>query len=103
MPDNRRSSTRHDVELLASVTVDGQTREVPLQNLSLGGALIVYAERLPMGKRVEISFKIPTQEQPIEVGGQVRWTSESGSGLQFDGLRARDVWSLNKYFEQFQD
>lgn len=88
---------------MASVTVDGTTHEVSLQNLSLGGAFIAYDGRLPMGKRVEISFAIPTQEQPIAVGGQVRWASDSGAGLQFDGLRARDVWSLNKYFEQFED
>jgi hypothetical protein len=103
VPDNRRSSTRHDVELFASVTVDGASQEVRLQNLSLGGAFISYEGRLPMGKQVSISFTIPTQEQPIEVGGQVRWASDTGAGLQFDGLRARDVWSLNKYFEQFAD
>ena len=39
--------------------------------------------------------------EPIEVGATVRWSDDKATGLQFDGLRARDVWALNKYFEQF--
>ena len=30
----------------------------------------------------------------------MRWSDDEPSGIQFDGLRARDVWALNKYFEQ---
>ena len=36
--------------------------------------------------------------------GQVRWLEMEdghvcGIGIRFGGLRARDVWALNKYFE----
>ena len=71
-------------------------------NLSLGGALVVGEPRLPMGQRVTITFSVPTVEEPIEVGATVRWSDDKGVGIQFDGLRARDVWALNKYFEQLQ-
>jgi hypothetical protein len=97
--DNRRSSARHDVDLPASLVVNETTHETRIKNLSLGGAFIALEERLPMATRVQVTFSIPNQEQAIEVGGQVRWSTESGAGIQFDGLRARDVWSLNKYFE----
>ena len=36
----------------------------------------------------------------VEVGSTVRWSDAKGVGLQFDGLRARDVWALNEYFTQ---
>ena len=53
-----------------------------------------------MGKRVEIVFLVPTSPDAITIGATVRWSDGSGTGLQFDGLRAREVWALNKYFEQ---
>ena len=69
-------------------------------NLSLGGALIAAGAKLAMGQRVTIFFSIPTLENEIEVGATVRWSDDKATGLQFDGLRAREVWALNKFFEQ---
>jgi len=68
-------------------------------NLSLGGALVSAGQKYAMGQRVQISFSIPTIEHPIEVGATVRWSDAKATGIQFDGLRARDVWGLNKFFE----
>jgi hypothetical protein len=69
-------------------------------NLSLGGALVSAGAKFAMGQRVTISFTIPTGAEEIEVGATVRWSDDKATGLQFDGLRARDVWALNKFFEQ---
>ena len=52
------------------------------------------------GSRVTITFNVPTMEEAIEVTATVRWSDDKATGIQFDGLRARDVWALNKYFEQ---
>jgi hypothetical protein len=71
-------------------------------NLSLGGALIAAGAKLSMGQRVSITFSIPTQAEAIEIGATVRWSDDKATGLQFDGLRAREVWALNKFFEQLQ-
>jgi hypothetical protein len=49
---------------------------------------------------VQLSFKVPTQEDVIEVGATIRWANGEGLGLQFDGLRARDVWALNEFFKR---
>jgi hypothetical protein len=97
---NRRTSTRHAVSLDATLSIDGASHPATVMNLSLGGALIVARARLPMGQRMQIAFRIPTIEDPIEVGATVRWSDDKATGIQFDGLRARDVWALNKYFEQ---
>lgn len=100
MTDNRRTSTRHDVSIAAKVVVDGATRDAQMLNLSLGGALVEVGAKLPMGQRLQIAFRVPTLEDPIDVGAVVRWADAKGVGLQFDGLRARDVWGLNEYFKQ---
>ena len=71
-----------------------------LQNLSLGGALLQAGLKLSMGQRVVISFTVPTMPEAIEVGGTIRWSDDKATGIQFDGLRARDVWALNEFFKQ---
>ena len=79
----------------------GEGREITIMNLSLGGALVsAGTPRFPMGSRVTVTFAIPTLEDKIEIGATVRWSDDKATGLQFDGLRAREVWALNKYFEQ---
>lgn len=100
MTDNRRTSTRHTVSIAAQVTIDGNKRDATVVNLSLGGALVETGAKHAMGSRMHINFRLPTMEEPIDIGSTVRWSDAKGVGLQFDGLRARDVWALNEYFKQ---
>ena len=100
MADNRRTSARHVVSLAGTLTITGTPNACTIVNLSLGGALISATERHAMGGRVHIAFKVPTIEEPIEVDATVRWADATSVGIQFDGLRARDVWALNEYFKQ---
>ncbi len=99
----KRRSARHNVSLSATLVIGGETHQTQMLNLSLGGALLSHSERVATGERVQVTFDIPTHDKPIEVGGSVRWASESALGIQFDGLRAREVWSLNKFFESMGD
>lgn len=100
MADNRRSSTRHTVSILGKLAMGTQPNgDCTIVNLSLGGALIAQTKRHPMGLRCHIAFRVPTMEELIEVGAVVRWSDETSVGIQFDGLRARDVWALNEYFK----
>jgi PilZ domain-containing protein len=93
-----RQSVRHDVDLACSLTVGGVEHHTQIKNLSVGGAQIVHV-RLPAAERVKLKFRVPTLESAIEVSGTVRWSGDGAIGVQFDGLRAREVWSLNKYLE----
>ena len=72
-------------------------------NMSLGGALITYPEHLALGQALRLTFRVPHLEEPIVVDAVVRWSTNDSIGVQFDGLRAREVWSLNKLFEQFKE
>lgn len=68
-------------------------------NLSIGGALVTHV-RLPMGQRLHLSFHVPTlAEEAIAIGAVVRWSTDHEIGVQFDGLRPKEVWALSKYFE----
>jgi hypothetical protein len=93
-----RQSARHDVDVACTLTVGDKVHQTQIKNLSVGGALVVH-ERLAAAVRVKLSFRVPTLETAIEVSGTVRWSGGGNIGVQFDGLRAREVWSLNKYFE----
>lgn len=101
MSDNRRIATRHPVSIPATISVAGKQVSCTLSNLSLGGAFL-DTERLPMGQRVLLSFRIPGHDDLLETQSTVRWTTSTGIGVQFDGLRARDVWALNRFFEQLR-
>ena len=54
---------------------------------------------------MQLRFQLPTQPEPVEVSGDVRWVVKRGAGdqcgigIRFQGLRARDVWALNRYFQ----
>ena len=100
MADNRRTSARHVVSIPGTLTITGAPNACMIVNLSLGGALISATQRHAMGARVHIAFRVPTVEEAIEVDATVRWADTTSVGIQFDGLRARDVWALNEYFKQ---
>jgi hypothetical protein len=53
-----------------------------------------------MGVPCKIKFKVPTQAEAIECEAIVRWSTEQGIGVQFEGLRAKEVYALGKFFEQ---
>lgn len=100
MADNRRILTRHDVSIPAKLIIDGTPSDCTMVNISLGGTLVAVQAKYAMGQRVRIAFAVPILNQAIEVGGIVRWSNAEGVGVQFDGLRARDVWTLSEYFKQ---
>ena len=75
------------------------------RNISLGGVFIEPTSTMPFGAKACLKFRVPTQTEAIEVDGQVRWLEMEdgqvrGIGIRFEGLRARDVWALNKFFEK---
>ena len=105
----RRIDPRYDRELNVDVSFDGQSQTGRSLNLSLGGMFVECVRTLPIGAAVALRFKVPTQPEPIEVPGDVRWIVPAGSslgsssgqvgiGVRFQGLRARDVWALNRFF-----
>src|SRR5258706_4874658 len=102
--EHRRSDRRYEREVDIDIVYEGQSWSTHTRNISLGGVFIACDRALPFGARVSMSFRVPTQAEPVTVDGQVRWVEMEeghvrGIGIRFEGLRARDVWALNKFFE----
>jgi uncharacterized protein (TIGR02266 family) len=101
----RRTDPRYAHRLDVEIIVGDQTRTATTGNISLGGLFVETKETLPLQTQLQIRFKIPTQPESIEVTGEVRWVEPggpeqpSGMGIRFQGLRAREVWALNRFFQ----
>jgi uncharacterized protein (TIGR02266 family) len=106
----RRTDPRYLRRLDVEISIDGKVLKVVSRNLSLGGIFVETAEALPLHTKVGLRFRVPAQPEPIEVTGEVRWIEKGskpdqdgqegpGVGIRFDGLRARDVWALNRFFQ----
>ncbi|MDZ4696989.1 MAG: PilZ domain-containing protein [Deltaproteobacteria bacterium] len=100
----RRTDPRYDRRLEVQVLSEGKTVIATSQNISLGGMLVEATEALPERTPVLVRFSVSTQAESIEVTGEIRWaaTAQGGSvemGIRFNGLRAREVWALNRLFQ----
>lgn len=101
----RRIDPRYDRQLEIEVLFEGKKQTSQTRNISLGGLYLESPTPLPIGTTVQLRFQLPTQPEPVEVAGDVRWVVKkgagdaSGIGIRFQGLRARDVWALNRYFQ----
>ena len=101
----RRTDPRYARRLDVEVVVGNQTHTATTGNISLGGLFLETTQPLPLQSRLQIRFRIPTQPEPIEVSGEVRWVEAggpnqaAGMGVRFQGLRAREVWALNRFFQ----
>ena len=99
----RRTDPRY-TRLLEVEIVAGETRHAATtRNISLGGMLVETAHPLAVKTTVVVRFRIPTQSDMVEVAGEVRWVEPgsplNGVGIHFHGLRAREVWALNRFFQ----
>jgi hypothetical protein len=88
--------------LPASITIDGTRRECTISNLSVGGALVSDVPALRMDVRVKLTFALPDLEEVVEIHAKVRWSTVNQIGLQFEGMRAREVWALNRYLKSLR-
>jgi uncharacterized protein (TIGR02266 family) len=98
----RRTDPRYERRLEVEIVADGKRQTGHSRNISLGGMFVDAAEVLPVQTTIQVRFYVPTQPEPIDVTGEVRWAEKGerpGMGIRFQGLRARDVWALNRFFQ----
>ena len=95
----RRAQQRYDLELSVDVTYGGRTFTTTCRNVSLGGMFVHLDEPIPFGETIRLRFELPDLDHPVEVDAHVRWTQpDLGVGVQYTGLRAREVWALQQLF-----
>ena len=95
----RRAQQRYNIEIPVQVTYQDRSFETHTVNISLGGMFLAVADPLPFGALVELQFHLPELATSVTVDAHVRWVQgQDGVGVQFAGLRAREVWALQKLF-----
>jgi uncharacterized protein (TIGR02266 family) len=102
----RRTDPRYERKLEVEI-VSGESRQTGhTKNISLGGLYLEAKEAAPLHSTIQVRFRVPTAPDPIEVAAEVRWVvpapgpgQPAGMGVRFSGLRAREVWALNRYFQ----
>lgn len=99
----RRTDPRYDRRLEVEILVGSTRLTAVSRNVSLGGMFVETQEPLSVFAPLVVKFRVPTQPELIEVSGEVRWIEPGdgicGMGIRWDGLRAREVWALNRYFQ----
>jgi hypothetical protein len=101
--DPRRTEPRFERHVDVTLTHAGVAYTGVTRDLSLSGLCARFEAAFAFGARVALRFTVPGHP-PVEVEGEVRWSQaapEGGKfyGVHFLGLRAKDVWALNKFFQ----
>lgn len=100
MATDSRTTLRFPLDLTGQLAVEdagvaGSEVTVRIRNVSLGG-LFAVGPQLTIGQRALVRFGgpgLPTIESPCIA----RWHDPTGTGLQFEGLRAADTYTLSKF------
>ena len=96
---SRRIHQRYIAKVPVRIITENGEVDAEAVNISLGGMRVKTDVALDFGSTVNTVFRLPTLDVDTEVEATVRWLDEGFCGLQFGSLRARDVWGLNRIFE----
>ena len=100
MARRARHGVRIDLDLEARITVDRTDHTCTISNLSTGGAYVAQAgEDLEIEDFLLVDFFLPEHGARIVAPSWVRWRDEGGVGVQFGGLRHREVWTLDRFLQ----
>ena len=90
-----RSTQRCATDLPATVAIGNVEFSGQVRNVSLGG-VFVAGPSLTIGTQVTLTFG-GVDMREIVATCVTRWNTPEGSGLQFDGLRAVETYSLSRF------
>ena len=102
--EEKRAHPRIAISWKASIEADGQTDDVQLKDISLGGAFVVCTEPLALNDRFKISIRIPDQD-PLSLNAEVVWSNKNmpadrvvnrGMGIRFIENTEKDRQKLEK-------
>jgi len=102
--EEKRRNPRVAVSWQALIEMTGQTDNVQLKDISLGGAFVVCAEPLALNDRFKISIRIPNRELLL-LNAEVVWSNSNvpadrvvnrGMGIRFIENTEKDRQRLNK-------
>lgn len=89
-PDGRRAETRIPMQVAIDFSTDSNFYVGFSSDISEGGVFIATTQAVPLGRRVELNFKLPGEE-PLTVLGEVRWSRDPNDAAPeiFPGVGVR--------------
>ena len=91
----KRQHARKKVNLPATLTLaSGERGEGVCVDMSLGGAFVETSLVPKFGDSVSLTLAIPGADGVSVLPGIIRWTTPSGSGVQFGLLGARETHAI---------
>jgi hypothetical protein len=97
-----RQHARVDYSANVEVVVDGVSQAARTVNLSQGGAFIETMPAPPIDSRIVLRIALPGVPDTSAITCIVRWGKGEGVGLQFENMRAIEVWAINKLLKTVQ-
>ena len=101
MQQNRchaRLNFEEPIELL----FDNAPQHGTTRNISHGGIFIITNPLPEYGEKCILKIQLPGVKEISEISCIVRWKKGNGIGLQFENLRAIEVWALSKLINTLQ-
>lgn len=94
--ESRRRQTRVPLQTEVVCEVGSRTMRGRTWNLSQGG-IQIEASNLQAGDAVQLSFRLPVADIPVEAVGVVAWANEERQGIQFTGLNPRSREAIQEF------
>lgn len=92
----KRSHERFLVSLPVVVVHDGREHTGTSRDVGIGGMFVSMEAPPPFGSEVIVRVTLPAMKQESALRATVRWHRREGMGIQWQGLRAREVWAIHR-------
>lgn len=99
-PADRRRSPRTPCDLPVDYGPKGtRTQEGRITNIGTGGVLLTtQGVTPPVGSEVLLRFHLPLTNRPVQVLGNVRWTTQGTAGVEFVYLHLQEQDEIWRYY-----
>jgi hypothetical protein len=94
--ENRKHQRKQVTAPIAFQIGDGPWIEAESHDIGLGGMFIETLEVAPYGTRIQIYIQLPGMKQETLINAVVRWKKDTGMGVQFDPMGARETYALTQ-------
>jgi hypothetical protein len=92
--ENRKHPRTQVTAPIAFQIGDGPWIEAESQDIGLGGMFIETTETAAYGAPVRIYIQLPGMKQETLIDAIVRWKKDTGMGVQFGVMGARETYAL---------
>lgn len=108
-PADRRTATRHEIELEVGLETDHNFYTGLTQDISSGGLFVATHQLKRIGEHIKLKFKLPNMVAAVEIDTEVRWVRESGPmnhgmepgmGLKFIDIPAEVKAAMESFLKQ---